>query len=798
MDRRLEQRISEEHSGRRCEGDLIVYWMRSALRAAENPALEAAAWRAHELGLPLLVYQSLAASDWFASDRTFAFVLEGIPELQASLALRGIRHVLHLLPKRSDDPLAALERLATRAHAVFTEDFPCGPAATLCAELAHRAQCTIYTVDTACVLPMRLVGRAYERAFEFRRATQRERANWIAWQTPLAPPAKAFDGPLGFEPAEVDSARIPDMLLAMEIDHGVGRLHDTRGGETEALSRWRNFLAHDLRRYHLRRNDAADYSGVSNMSPYLHHGMIAAWTLARDAQAEGGEGAEKFLDELLVWRELAWCFCKHRPDHHSVAALPAWAREGLARTEALRATRPSLDDLERGRTGDPLYNLCAQSLLRHGALHNNVRMTWGKVLAAWFADPADGLNQTLELNHRYALDGCDPNSFGGILWCFGQFDSPKPEANSALGPVRPRPSAEHLRRLGAERFASVVSRSRGGLESCLVIGAGMSGLMAARTLADHGLQVTVLDKGRGVGGRMATRRVEGAVFDHGAQYFTVRDPRFARHVRNWLDAGVARVWTNHLPVVGGPPPVGSGHPRHVGDRGMTTIPKHLARDLVVQTGIRVTRVYPEGQGWAAESEDGQRWQAQALVLTPPVPQSLELLSAGDVRLAADDAAALGQVDYAPCIALLAVLDGPSGLPQPGGLFVNEETISWIADNAQKGISPGVGALTVHATPSWSREHYEGDPALLAEVLLAALRPHVTAQVVSWQVRKWRYSLPITVHPSECIFARNLPPLIFAGDAFGGPRIEGAALSGLAAAGRLLSIPAQKGVQVGYV
>ena len=145
MDDRLNLRITLEHPARRGGGDLVIYWMRSALRVAENPALEAAAWYAHESRMPLLVYQSVAAAEWFASDRMHAFVLEGTAALTQALAQRGIRHVLHFLPRRSDDLLSGLAPLAQRSAAVFTEDFPLTPAVSLRGELARRSGCAVYT-----------------------------------------------------------------------------------------------------------------------------------------------------------------------------------------------------------------------------------------------------------------------------------------------------------------------------------------------------------------------------------------------------------------------------------------------------------------------------------------------------------------------------------------------------------------------------------------------------------------------------------------------------------------------------
>ena len=112
-------------------------------------------------------------------------------------------------------------------------------------------------------------------------------------------------------------------------------------------------------------------------------------------------------------------------------------------------------------TGDPLWELAQRSLLRHGELHNNVRMTWGKKLLEWTRSPEEGLALAEELNHRYALDGRDPSSYGGILWCFGQFDRPFPPERPIYGLVRSRPTEEHAKRLGLERYGRVVNRPRG-------------------------------------------------------------------------------------------------------------------------------------------------------------------------------------------------------------------------------------------------------------------------------------------------------------------------------------------------
>jgi hypothetical protein len=522
------------------------------------------------------------------------------------------------------------------------------------------------------------------------------------------------------------------------------------------------------------------------MSPYLHYGMISPWEMARAAREAGGEGAEKFLDELLHWRELAHCFCRFAPVHDTLEALPAWARNTLFDRASLRRDRPNLDQIERGRTGDALFDLCQASLIRHGELHNNVRMTWGKAIASWFEDPGESLQLAIDLNHRYALDGRDPSNYAGILWCFGLFDGPKTPVDGKLGLVRPRGTANHLRRLGEAPYASVVARPRGGVHTVLVVGAGISGLMAAHLLSDHGLEVTVLEAAGAAGGRMATRRFAGGVFDHGAQFFTTRDPRFARHVLRWADAEAVSRWCLGFPGDGVEPRI-DGHTRFRGTAGMVSVARHLAKGLSVRLDSPLARIERLADGWRAVGADGGEWRAETLVLTPPVPQSLALLDAGGVALDPAVRRELEPIAYEPCLAVLAVLDGPSAVPEPGGIALGNGPVSWIADNTAKGISPDACAVTVHASPGFSAAHFADPDSDLAGALLDHARPHLGSQIAASEVVRWKHSRPAALHPAPIAVDGGANPVVFAGDAFGGARVEGAALSGLSAAGYILSL-----------
>jgi predicted NAD/FAD-dependent oxidoreductase len=327
---------------------------------------------------------------------------------------------------------------------------------------------------------------------------------------------------------------------------------------------------------------------------------------------------------------------------------------------------------------------------------------------------------------------------------------------------------------------------RSGVESCLIVGAGMAGLLAARRLRERGLRVTVLDKGRGVGGRMATRQLGEARFDHGAQFITVRDPAFGKLAADWLAAGVLCEWFRSAPAAGARV-VDHGHPRYRGANGMRSIAEHLCLDLDVRTGERVVSLSCNGRRWQAQSESGTTVAADALVLTPPVPQTLALLDSSAIPIPLPVREELEAIGYEPCLAVMVRLSGPSNVPAPGGLRLSGEPLAWVADNRLKGISAGSGGLTLHAGPVFSRENFGEDRERVAQMMVAAAREWLGSEIIETMVHGWRYSQPTTTDARRAVLVPEPAPLVFAGDAFAGPRVEGAALSGLAAAEALLEL-----------
>jgi renalase len=329
----------------------------------------------------------------------------------------------------------------------------------------------------------------------------------------------------------------------------------------------------------------------------------------------------------------------------------------------------------------------------------------------------------------------------------------------------------------------------------VVVGAGIAGLMASSHLSKASYRVAVLEKARGVGGRMATRRIGEAVCDHGAQYFSVKGRAFGSVVSEAQESLAVMPWCDLFPqskTVEGPavePLDEVGHARWRGAHGMTSLPKYLAQQLPepVKTEVRVRSLSVQDNAVHLHCESSEIVVARAAVLTAPVPQAVEIFHSGGLRPPAVDPevwGALSSVEYSPCFSLMLWLAKPSLLPDPGGLEVCSGPVAWIGDNYKKGISP-VPSLTVQATAEFSRAHFDTEPRQVEEKLIDAVHCWIDGkasdEVRATSLQRWKYAFPVSPLKAPMIAVQNKPPVVCCGDAFGGGRVESAASSGLAAA-----------------
>lgn len=325
--------------------------------------------------------------------------------------------------------------------------------------------------------------------------------------------------------------------------------------------------------------------------------------------------------------------------------------------------------------------------------------------------------------------------------------------------------------------------------SCTIVGGGITGLVAGTVLQRNGINVTILDKGRGSGGRLASRRIvhprygEG-VFDYGMQYFTVSDARFQIWVDEWLQQGVVSEWSKQFDEL--------GTPCYRGTKSSRSIAQHLATNLDIRTQTCAIELSWESSGWHVRTENGDRFQGNSLLITSPMPQTLALLDNSAIALPLELRNRLERVTYRPCITVLALLAKPSSIPPPGGLRPNDASLAWIACNRQKGISPLGNAVTLHASPEFSQTHWQTADSVIADILCDRAATWLGATVVEYQIQRWLYSQPQTFYDGSYLALQAPGLLVMAGDVFRATptvapslHLETAARSGLAAANYLL-------------
>ena len=295
----------------------------------------------------------------------------------------------------------------------------------------------------------------------------------------------------------------------------------------------------------------------------------------------------------------------------------------------------------------------------------------------------------------------------------------------------------------------------------IIIGAGMAGLSAARILTQKGHEVTVLDKGRGVGGRMSTRTIENAKADHGAQYFSVKTTEFQTLISELQSDNITAEW--HLAQ--------RENVRYIGAKGMNAIPKKMASSLSVLVNEKVVLI----ENSTVKTESGNVYPFDKLVITMPIPQIIDLFQNSKMFFSENDKSVLGEIKYEPCIAVVAVLKEPTKIVS-GGVILENYPISWIADNFQKGITQ-IPTVTIHASSAYSVRRFDDDVHEVAKDMLSSVNQYINSEnIVSSQTHRWRFSNATKRYEAHFYQIEN-QDIYLAGDGFGMGNVEGAFLSG---------------------
>ena len=419
----VDKRVTVRRGGEPlADGKCVVYWMQKAQRALENPALETAIACGNALGLPVVAYFSVIPNYPNANLRHYHFLQQGLHDVADGMTERGVGFVVRR-PTDGDTLEKFLDEVS--AAMVVGDENVCREPERWRAALAKKLRVPFFTVDADVVVPSRIFGKSFVLLHHFRPHLHKQLAEFLVpvkkvkvqheWENKLPSYSLEKDITEGFD----------------KLDRSVGPVATFVGGTKAALKRLNEFTETQLADYDERRNHP-EARGTSQMSPYLHYGHISPIMIAlavKDAVKRGKatqDVADKYLDELIGWRELAVLFCKYNLNYDNWECAEPWAKKTLtAHAGDKRPWSYSLKQLENAETHDELWNASQRQMVRDGWMHNYMRMYWAKKILEWSPDAGRAYERAVYLNDKYELDGRDANGYAGIAWAIvGKHDRP--------------------------------------------------------------------------------------------------------------------------------------------------------------------------------------------------------------------------------------------------------------------------------------------------------------------------------------------------------------------------------------
>ncbi len=403
----------------------VLYWMQMFKRTSHNHALKFAIEQANERKLPLVVYEGLKYYYPWASDRLHTFILEGVEEKRKEFERLGITYVFYL-QKDEKSPKQTVKKIAQDAAILVTDDFPCFIIPDHKAAIVEKAKIPVYAVDSNGIIPMSKFEKEEYAAYTIRPKINKILDEYLVPFEEEKIKNKNTNVKIDCPNTKINSKNITELVAECDIDHDVKPSPIYKGGTKNGRKRLKHFLENILPDYDETRNKP-EIDGSSRLSSYLHFGFLSPLEIALAVEKADAPKKSKdaFLEELIVRRELSYNFTLQNKNYDSLKALPDWVQETMR--EHVGDERPeifSLEELENCETYDKLWNATQREMNITGEVHNYVRMLWGKLVIQWSKTYEEAFAILEHLNNKYCLDGRNPNSYAGILWCFGKHDRP--------------------------------------------------------------------------------------------------------------------------------------------------------------------------------------------------------------------------------------------------------------------------------------------------------------------------------------------------------------------------------------
>ena len=402
-------------------GKCVVYWMQRAQRGRDNHALDAAIAVGNALGLPVVAYFAGIKNFPHANLRHYAFLNQGLPDVEEHCAERGVGFVMRRAPH--EDHLNFFADV--KAAMVIGDENPMREPERWRVRIAEELRVPFWTVDADVIVPSKLLEKAQFSAAVARPRLYRALSEFLVPYTNFHAEVK-WKRPNGLH---ADDVREDITRGWKNFDRSVKPVETWTGGHHAAMKRLHLFCAAMLANYDRDRNHP-ELDGTSKLSPYLHYGHIGPQTIALAVDAAAKlhphmkAERESFFNELIVWRELSVNFVRYQPEYDSPGCADNWAVQTLAEHDHdQRETLYKLPQLEDGKTYDELWNAAQLQMVRYGWMHNYLRMYWAKKIVEWTPNVRIAMKVAIYLNDKYEIDGRDPGGYMGIAWSMlGKFD----------------------------------------------------------------------------------------------------------------------------------------------------------------------------------------------------------------------------------------------------------------------------------------------------------------------------------------------------------------------------------------
>ncbi|MGO2117356.1 MAG: deoxyribodipyrimidine photo-lyase [Fusobacterium sp.] len=386
----------------------VVYWMQEAQRTKYNYALEYSIGIANKYNVPVYVFFNYISNYPEAQKRHFDFMLQGLLDVKENLLKRNIQFIM--LDGNIEENL---NEICKKARYLVWDKSYLKFQRNQRDKLKKIINCNIIEIEGSVLIPVEKVSVKEE----YSARTLRLKYNKLL---------SDFDNFFLKIPYEHKLKQLKEIdNLANDILPKKKKFLDGKfiGGEKEAIKKLRFFIGENLKNYG-KSSPENDFS--SKLSPYLHFGQISPYYIYNEVikVKEYKEQRDKFLEELLIRRELAFNFVYYNKNYDNWDGITyKWAYDSLElHSKDQREYLYSLEDLENFKTHDIYWNAAQREMFCTGFMNNYMRMYWGKKIIEWSKSPIEAYKTIIYLNNKYLYDGRDPNSYAGVAWCFGKHD----------------------------------------------------------------------------------------------------------------------------------------------------------------------------------------------------------------------------------------------------------------------------------------------------------------------------------------------------------------------------------------